>query len=431
MSVSHEQRVESPWDARKSAGLYLVVLAVGIVLSRYSGYLWFEQPIIKGQPANIVLFYLVFLISAIFWLRLDRRQRAKGWFLTFLLTMSIAWFVTLLLFRYHMDAFNYTAFLYVPILVMIALKPPTRSEAWFAILGFAWSVTLVLIATKVLEMVGILEVKYQTAALIAFDEERYFLPLNEFFGIEGRWPGPFGHNGDTAMMGALLVVIALAHWSKASWLFLFTGVITLTLTFGRASIGASLVGIIILLMFTNNAVISRVNRKLRIVIGLLALFVGAAILFSGAAGMTGRQNIWPAFLELWQQEPWLGVGGGGIAASGGLTEFFLHAHNTYIDLLARYGVLLFTAQMAALAIGVGIAIFAARKGQPGSLAILAAYLVTGLTEPRNGWMEPSVTGILVILAVAAAATSLSQASKDEAVSLQGSTDPNGRSSAAI
>ena len=40
--------------------------------------------------------------------------------------------------------------------------------------------------------------------------------------------------------------------------------------------------------------------------------------------------------------------------------------------------------------------------------MLAAYFVTGVTEPRNDWIEPSVTGFLVILMVITAAAELSR-----------------------
>ena len=394
--------VSDVWNTKKSSAPYLTVLAVGLVIARFAGYLWFEQPILKGQAANIVLFYSFFLIAVVLWLRLEKRAWATGWFRAFLILMSVAWVFTVFVFRYHGDSFNYTAFLYVPILIMIWFKPPRASETWVAITAYAWAVTGVLILTRLLEMFGLLDVKEQSINVINFDEERYFLPFNELLGIDGRWPGPFGHNGDTAMMGALLIVIAFAHWSRGSWVFIATGGFTLLITYGRASIGAALVGLIIILMFTDNSVVARLSRTLRFIIGIVVLAAGGFIMLSGAAGLTGRQTFWPAFLELWRTEPWLGVGGSGIAVSGGVTQDYGHAHSIYVDLLARYGAILFILQFAALAIGVGISIYAAKLGKPGGLAILAAFFVTGITEPRNDWMHPSVTGMLVILAVTVA-----------------------------
>lgn len=89
--------------------------------------------------------------------------------------------------------------------------------------------------------------------------------------------------------------------------------------------------------------------------------------------------------------------------SGGITEQFGHAHSLYIDQLARYGLVGFVLQFTALGIGLVITVRAAAKGKPGPLAILVAYLVTGVTEPRNSWIAPSATGFLVILTVLAAA----------------------------
>jgi O-antigen ligase len=386
--------------------VYLSVLSVGIVLSQFANYLWFEEPLYRGQSANILLFFVVFAVSFMAWLRVPARERAGAWLTSFLILMSIAWLAHLILYRIHGDAFNYTALLYVPILLMIWWKPPTVRDAWSSIFAFAWAVTLILIVTRVLEMLGILAIKAQAQFVIDFDEARYFLPFNDLMGIEGRWPGPFGHNGDTAMMGAFLIVIAIAHRTKSSWVFLSVGVFTLLITSGRASIGAAATGIVILVMFAREGFFAKVPQSVRFVGGLLVLAAGAVFMYMWQAGATGRNAFWPAFLELWRTSPIVGVGSSGVSVSGGITQEFGHAHNLYIDELARYGLIGFLTQFAAIALGVAIAILAARRGLAGPLAIIAAYLVTGITEPRNQWMSPSVTGMLLILAVVTAGVSL-------------------------
>jgi O-antigen ligase len=255
-------------------------------------------------------------------------------------------------------------------------------------------------------MVGLLAIKPQPEGIIEFDNERYFLPLNDILGIDGRWPGPFGHNGDTAMMGALIIVIAFAYWSRASWVFLLVGSFTLLLTNGRASMGAAAAGLIVIAMFVTTGPLARFRRSWRIGGGAVLLLLGAAVMYLRPAGLTGRERIWPAFLELWQTSPLLGVGGSGIAVSGGVTQEFGHAHSLYIDELARYGLVGFVVQFGALAVGVVIACWAAGRGRPGPLGVLVAYLVTAVTEPRNSWITPSATGFLVILMVVAAAAEL-------------------------
>lgn len=386
---------------------------MGSVLERLANYLWYEQPLSFGQAPSVIVPFVSFAIALGFWGRLNKRPLASRWLLAFLGAMGIAWLSHLFLYRYHGDAFNYTALIYLPILIMIAFKPPSLQEAWGAVLAYAWATTAVLVGVRALEMLDVLAIKPQPAGVIAFDDERYFLPVNDLLGIDGRWPGPFGHNGDTAMMGALLIVIAFAHWTKASWAFLPVGAFTLLITSGRASMGAVAAGLIVMAMFISTGPLSRVSRRLRVIAGTLALALGAWFMYSWRAGLTGRDRIWPAFLELWQTSPWLGVGGSGISLSVGIsdsnreiTQLFGHAHSLYIDELARYGVLGFVTQFGALAIGVVIAALAARRGRPGPLGVLVAYFVTGVTEPRNFWITPTVTGFLVILMVVAAAASL-------------------------
>jgi hypothetical protein len=391
---------------RQSAAPYLSILAIGIVVARFGDYLWPGEPFFKGQGPLILVFYFFFALSLVLWLPLKGRPPAGGWLLAFLIAMSIAWVAHLGLARLHGDAFNYTALLYVPILAMIAIKPPRADEAWRAVLAFAWTTAAVLVLTRGLEMADIIEIKSQPVNIIAFDEARYWLPLNDWLGIDGRWPGPFGHNADTAMLGALLVVIGVARWSRASWVFLPVGVLTLMLTAGRASQGAVAAGIVVIAMFTRSGFLTRIPRWLRVSGGGVLLVLGLFVMYSAKAGLTGRERIWPAFFELWQTSPITGVGGSGIAVSGGVTQEFGHAHSLYLDELARNGLIGFVTQFAALGVGLVIAAWAAGRGAPGPLAVLVAYFVTGVTEPRNDWIHPTVTGFLVTLMVVTAAAEL-------------------------
>jgi len=102
----------------------------------------------------------------------------------------------------------------------------------------------------------------------------------------------------------------------------------------------------------------------------------------------------------------VGVGGSGFATGNEITQKFGHAHSLYIEELARSGLIGFIAQFAALGIGAFIAARAAGIGYPGPLAVMVAYFVTGITEPRNNWIEPSATWFLLVLMVLAASASL-------------------------
>lgn len=381
---------------------YITFLSAGMVVERLITHLLGASAVVLGQPWTVLVVFFLFLLTLGIWLRTPRRSTASGLLLAFLLLMGIAWLAHFFLYRFHGDAFNYTAILYLPTLALIAAKPPTRAEARQASLAVAWAISATLVLTFTLERFNVIREKNQASGVVAFDENKYFLPLNALLGIEGRWPGPFGHNGDTAMMAALLVVIAFAFWSRASWLFIAVGTLALVLTNGRASIGAALAGIVIITLFGDQTWLSRFPRAIRVSIGSALLVTGAAILLLRPSGITGRDTIWPAFLELWIESPWLGVGGGGFAEGNSVTIAFGHAHSLYIEELARSGLIGFLTQFSAIAIGAVIAVKAAKFGHPGPLGVIVAFLVTGITEPRNNWIEPSATGTVLMLMILAA-----------------------------
>ena len=153
------------------------------------------------------------------------------------------------------------------------------------------------------------------------------------------------------------------------------------------------------------ALVARVFRGVLLDRGDAVLGAGAWLLLSAPAGLTGRNMIWPAYFQLWQTSPWLGVGGTGIANNDyWVIADFPHAHNMYLNDLTREGLLGAGVQYAAVTLGVVIAARVAWWGAPGALAVIVTYLITGITEPRNPWIAPSATGFLFILMVVYAST---------------------------
>ena len=381
---------------------YLQVLAVGSVLERYISYFLGSEGVVFGQPAGVLLTFGYFGLAVVLWARSGRTMLASGTLRLFLLALSVAWVLHVVVYRIHGDAFNYTALLYLPILGMVAWRPPSLRQAIQAARAFMLTVVVVLLATFILERFGAIAPRSQSAGVVNFDEERYFLPFNELLGIEGRWPGPFGHNGDTAMMAALLIVFAVGCWSRLSLPFLTVGVLVFALTDGRASIGAAAAGLLAIWMFSRNPKLSWAPQWMRLATGSGALLAGAWVMLMRPAGLTGRERIWPAFLELWWTSPWIGVGGSGFAEGNEITKQFGHAHSLYIEELARSGLIGFISQFVALGIGLFIAARAAGIGYPAPVAVMVTYFVTAITEPRNNWLEPSATWFLLILMVLAA-----------------------------
>lgn len=389
-----------------STSIYLSTLLVGSVLGLWAGYLLPGIAVFKGQSAAVLIPLAAFAVALAAWMILPRRRPAQGLVLAFSVVLTLAWLSNLISFRTHGDAFTYGALLFIPILAMISLKPPSTSEGTTVVVSFAWVVSCVLVATRLLEAIGVISPKHQPPIIIWFDETYYWLPLNEALGIDGRWPGPFGHNGYTAMAAGLVLVIAITFWTRSSWIFLIVGMFTLLVTSGRASAGAAAFGITLFVMFTTQGRLGRIPRIWRAAVGSTVLLAGAVVLLSGRSGLTGRQDIWPAFLDLWLTSPLTGVGTSGISESGGLTQEFGHAHSMYLDLLARNGVIAFAFVMSALIIGLAVCVRAAFQGHPGPLSLLGAYLVAAITEPRNDWLHPGTYVILLVVVVFTADASL-------------------------
>lgn len=382
---------------------YLSVLAVVVLGTRWAQYLWPTEPTFRGQSVAIWFMYAGMLVVLITWLWSPARSRARGLLASFLAVSLLLWIALIVITRIHGDLFNYTAFWLPAILLMVWWKAPSSGEAWTAIRVAGWSMVVMLLVTRVLEMVGLLAVRDVPDWIDRFDRARYWLPLSDLMGIDGRWPGPFGHNGHTAMAGALLIVIAVAQWCRiSSPVFIFVGIFTLLLINGRASIGAAVVGIGVMIVFSRRGVLGSIPGWVRVAGALAGVALAAFVLYRGEAGMTGRNAIWPAFFDLWTTSPVIGVGTTGINSSSGLTLEFGHAHNLYLDELTRHGLVGLLLMLTMLAIGAVIAFRSAVAGSAGPLAIIASYLVLALTEPRNDWIHPSVAGLLLLLSVLAA-----------------------------
>lgn len=403
-------------------GIALSIAMTGNVAGLWAGYLWPAQPLLFGQAAAVLLpllGYLPVIVLAVAGGKSGMRSRTLD---VFLASLLLCWLVSLVLYRFHGDLYTHVIWVFPLLIVLLWRHPPTLSESRLVLLSFGWSVSVAILGTRLLEMAGVLAPKVQAAFVVRFDERNYWLPLNDLLGIEGRWPGPFSHNGYTAMMGALIIVVAMIVPGRSSWVFVLVGAFSLIVTSSRASLGSIAAAVVVLLMFTSRQPFARSPRWLRVLGGAGGLVLAVVVLYRAEAGLTGRQTFWPAFLELWLTSPITGVGTSGIAVSGGITQQYTHAHNLYIDMLARYGLIGFLAMMAVLISGSLIAIRAALRGQAGPLAVIVAYLVLAITEPRNDWIHPGTLVLLIIMSVMWAASVVQGGAEPTAVAQHGEGD---------
>jgi O-antigen ligase len=358
--------------------------------------------VVKGQSPGIVVPLLAFPLVVALWLLYQRSTPRDPWISLIFLFLILAWIVHIWLSFLNGDQLAHTTWLYLPLLIMLLLKPPDPESAFVVVQLFAWVAVVILVGTRVLEMFSVVPVFQLDEDIIQWEKERYWIPLSDFLGIEGRWPGPFGFNSKTGFIGALIVTIALVRWRPRNLILMFVGIVTLLVTASRGSFVAAACGLGVLATFTRVGPLSRIPVVVRAsgaVVGVLAV---GMLLLASSTGLTGRGSwIWPAFVDLWQTSPWTGVGQVGILAdpAAGVP---MEAHNLYLQELTRFGVVGLVVQYTPVLIGLFLALVAALRGRGWPLSLLIAFGVASITEVfMDGWLLPSTYILLLILAITA------------------------------
>ena len=399
-------------DPRRSAVPYLAALIIGLAIATYLQHLLqyvnYNIPVIKGQSPFIWMSGLTALVAFLLWLPSPWRPAPGRWFQIFLAFMLLGWLVRTGLLFVHGDSFNYTVWLTPVILIMISLKSPNSDDARSTMLVLGWSGSILLLWTRLSEIIGLIPMHEVSPGLLAFEIQEYWLPLAGWLGPEGRWPGPLGGTAYTGMLGALLLVLAVSMKAKSSWAFAAIGIITLLLTSSRGSFAAAAAGIGIAIVFGNSQFLRRVPFGWRLTTAATGGFATLILLLQASPNLTGRTTFWPDFIDLWLSSPLTGVGASGYAAGTEWTQTAGTAHSLYIDELARNGVIGFTALLAALLTALVLGLMAAKQGAGGPLALVTTLAVLGIANTPFSWISPSIIGLFLPLSVAWAACSLNK-----------------------
>lgn len=396
---------------------YLSAWIIGMAGAQWIQYVWPEAVLFKGQPPSIIVMLAAWLISVPLWMVAPRSRPISRAFLALLVTLAIAWAVHLSFAIVNGDNFNHTVWIYPLMLAMLAWKPPSGDEAWRALVVVAWAITAMLVVTRGLEMAGLLDRYYVNPEVVQFDLENYWLPFSGSFELLGKWTGPFGASAHSAMAAGFVFVIGVVRWRWSSWVFVTVGVVVYLLSASRTMLLACLAAVFIMVLFSTWGALSRIPEWVRWVALSAAALLGAVVLFNTGPGLTGRQSIWPAFVNVWQTSPWIGAGGTGIEAAGGLAAQSDVAHNLFVDLLARQGMLGLTIAVIALGIATWLGVRSASRGEAGPIAILMAYLIFSMTDVRNEWITMNLPLVIVILATAWAADFRQAAEREPAGSV--------------
>jgi O-antigen ligase len=409
MATGVPQRVVG-W-VRTSSVPYLAVVVGSVLLARYMPYLVREDVTIKGQPLYIAVELILFPAAIVLWLLYRGTRTRSPWLVSFLVAMILAWGVRLVLMIVHGDNFNHLAWLTPVFLLMLLFKTPPWRDAWTGVVIVAWALAIILLSAYLFEVTGFYEALFLPEEIREFQQREYWLPLDGFLGIEGRWTGPLGHNTRTGLAAAIVFLVGCARWGKNTIPLVAIGTYMLLVTSVRASYLAAFVGVLILVVFSRRGVLARIPVWVRwTLLGGAAAAAALGMTITGA-GLTGRQTIWPAFWELIPQSPLIGVGATGILEAGGVAAFRVDAHNIFLDELVRFGVVGLIVMVTALAIGTVITYRAASRGFAAGAAIVTAYLVASLTDIQNDWIQLYYHSVFVILSVVAAGQWLGEQSE--------------------
>lgn len=389
---------------------YLVVLITFLFLGGILNYLFVlvdtSSLTIKGQPPSIYLPIIGFFVAVIVASRCRStsiRPAATFWLLA---GFGVAWLVHIVLALTAGEALFYGVWFYLPVLALLILKTPSWEDAIFAVWVLAWLAVFAMFLTLVAEVVGVLPRYFVSPETLDWELTKYWVPLDGYFGFDGRWPGPFGYNSKTGFVAAFVVVLALTGNKKSGFVLGLGGLFFLLATASRGSFLAAVTGIFIVFAFSQTGFFARIPSKLRWTASAISVTAVAALFLFGGTQLTGRfgdDGIWAGFVDLWVASPWIGVGQVGISEANGIVAQFQAAHSMYIQELVKYGVVGFVVQYLVVVVAMVYMMLAAIRGFVLPLAAAATYLVASLTEIMNdGWLAHSIYTLLFLLLTIAA-----------------------------
>lgn len=290
------------------------------------------------------------------------------------------------------------------------LRPPDARASGWLLDVLAVGVSAVSLVVLLMEVVGLKGSWYdelQLGDLLTMERSMYWTPLADLLGLDGRWAGPFDHPGRAGQVGALILVWGLTRRGWVRPVLVAAGALFVLLAGSNTAYLSVAVGLALLVVVTALRRFGQLPRWLaRVAIAgaLLAVVLLLVVIVGPNTGLTGRTTIWPTYLELWRSSPWTGVGDVGIGAAqhaGLLPAWAYHAHNSWLDLLVRYGVPALVLSVVAIGGAAVATVGYARRGSAGPLAVLAVLLVASITQPMIVWLLPTIPMTMLVLAVLA------------------------------
>lgn len=360
---------------------FLILIVLAVTGGQFAHFLDPQQPVLKGEPAGVIVAYLLMLLAVIAWIPYQPQARWSALFHWFAASLLASWGVAMLLAVVHGDAFDLTALLAPVAVLLVWTKRPTFRSAMAMGDAFAWALIAMAVSAQVMDWTGLHALHHE-------GWNRWPL-LTDLIGPVGRWEGPFGNVNHAGPLGAFLLVYGAVRSGVVQRLvFVLAGGLIVLLSDSRGSLLAIAVGLVVALVACRSIGGRPVAPwvKATAVVGVAVAFVVYVVRIDPT--FNGRSPVWTEFLRLWRSSPVTGVGESGISAqiaSGALPGWATHGHSLVLDPLGRVGLLgtipVVSAVLAALVIGWA----SGRHGLVVSAAVLAAFLASGISEDLVDW----------------------------------------------
>lgn len=416
-------RVHSERAAGRTTGsLYLYAVAVTWPVTFAVADLAPGGYLVGGAAvANLVLWGLV-IASVLLWPWSSRGARPDRTLVMFLCLLGAAWLVHVVQAIGRSDPLQPLA-IYLPVLlVLVALKPPDFHSATRSLDLFVWSMVIAnwcsLVVDLALDRPSVpitelapgtswapcLPLDWSIAAGLQGSDAR--LSIWGWLGLDGRWTGIFDNPNYLAPFAALMLVYGLTRRGGARIFLVFSGTAFLLLSGSRTSMLAAAAGILALVVLTPRSRLIPLSRSSRAWVAGLILGGGVVVSVIRDPDMNGRSSMWSAFLGLWKESPVWGIGQSGFETAVEqcvMPPGETNAANLVFDSLVRYGLAGIATTLAALAVGLLIAVAAARRRMITSVVLMTVLIAGGLADVNLewGWPTPRWVGLFVLPALLA------------------------------
>ncbi len=383
---------------RLNPSYYWIFIGISTPAATFMNYAYAESLSIKGQSLSIVFAFALTGIAFIFWLILRRDYMSQGWFRAFVILNLISWSVIALLVKIDGDQFAYTTFLAPLVYLMVLLKPPSLKAAFAGADAFAWMLVLISIASHIRHVSGIQPFPTWAELRLPF--------FGDLLGIDSRWAGPFASTSDSSPVGAFLLMYSFLRTGSNRLVFAVGGLAIIVLSTSFTSIFAVVAGLLTALWVgLNGKWRPTLIQKTGITAGVV--LVSATYVLTQDPTFNGRIYIWVDYFHAWLKFPIFGMGTNGILSH---PDWFTHqhAHNYYLDILTRHGIVGFAITVATLAVA-GVVVFkSSRVLRPWLGAVYVAFLVSLIGETLIDWRSLGyvLMELLLITTIAGASNTL-------------------------